>query len=315
MKRGILLFLALCLVSTMSFAGGRRSRSWGSHSFNIHTGSDTNSDACADQLQISSDDFDRHAEAESETTVANQLLHITAAHNGGIHVKQWDRNEIGIKICKAAIAVNDAEAQKLLQQVKLNVSGARVTVEGPDSNDSDGRWSALLMVHVPKNAQLDLDADNGGISFNRVQVNATAHTRNGGISLNRASGRLDVEAQNGGVSVKDCNGDIKVNVQNGGVALKLGDTWTGAGLEANTHNGGLSVEVPKNFHSSLEVTGSRHVGFNCRSSVCTNGQRTWNDDGDRILRIGTGTPVIRTSTINGGVIVRDRGASDDDDTI
>ena len=314
MKRGFLLFLALCLASTMTVAGGRRSH-WGNHSYNIRTSGDVNSDACADHLQISSDDFDRHAEAESETTVANRALHVTAAHNGGIHVKQWDRNEIGIKVCKAVVAPTDAEAQKLLQQVKLNVNGDRVTVEGPDTSDSHGRWSALLMVHVPKNAQLDLDADNGGISFNQVQVNATAHTHNGGISLDRASGKLNVEAQNGGVSVKDCNGDIKVNVQNGGVSLKLGETWTGAGLEANTHNGGLSVEIPKTFRSSLEVSGSRHVGFSCRSEACRNGQRTWDDDGDRILRIGSGSPVIRTSTVNGGVIVRDRGMADDDDTI
>jgi DUF4097 and DUF4098 domain-containing protein YvlB len=148
-----------------------------------------------------------------------------------------------------------------------------------------------------------------------VQVNATAHTRNGGISLDQASGKLDVEAENGGVSVKDCNGDIHVNVRNGGVALKLAETWTGPGLEARTHNGGLAVEVPRNFRSSLEIQGSQHSPIVCKSNVCSAGQRTWDDDGQRILRFGSGNPVIRTSTINGGVVVKNRGVADDDDII
>jgi hypothetical protein len=115
--------------------------------------------------------------------------------------------------------------------------------------------------------------------------------------------------------VTDCNGDIKVNVQNGGVSLKLASTWNGAGLEARTHNGGLSVEVPRDFKSALEVSGSRHSSIVCKGDVCDRGQRTWNNDDDRILRIGAGDPVIRTSTVNGGVVVKNRTNRGDDDTI
>src|SRR5262249_54009401 len=125
-------------------------------------------------------------------------------------------------------------------------------------------------------------------------------------------GKLDMEAENGGVSVTDCNGDIKVNVQNGGLALKLASTWNGPGLEARAHNGGLSVEVPRDFKSTLEVSGSRHSPIVCQDGACDRGQRTWNNDDDRILRIGAGDPVIRTSTLNGGIVVKNRGRGGDD---
>ena len=98
MKRGTLLALALCLATNLAFAAQRHSHR-GGHNFNIRTSGDANSDVCNDHLQVWSDDYDHKASAESETTVPNHLLHITAAHNGGIHVKQWDRNEIGIMVC------------------------------------------------------------------------------------------------------------------------------------------------------------------------------------------------------------------------
>jgi DUF4097 and DUF4098 domain-containing protein YvlB len=314
--RALFTTILFMTASIAIFAGShdRNHRRWGGHNFSVSTSDDSNSDDCTDHLNVWSDDYSGKARAEEEKIVGNQPLKITASRNGGIHVKQWDRNEIGIKVCKAALAENDPAAQQMVNKISLSVQGNTITVNGPETDD--GRWSALLLLRVPKNAQLDLSANNGGISFNRVQLTATAHTHNGGISLNQASGKLDVEAENGGVSVKDCNGDIKVNVQNGGVALKLAETWTGPGLDARTHNGGLSVEVPANFKSSLEVQGSRHTAMLCKGDVCSRGQRTWDDDGERVLRIGSGTPVIRTSTVNGGVVVKNRGASrEDDDSI
>jgi DUF4097 and DUF4098 domain-containing protein YvlB len=306
-------FLSIAVISFagMAFAGEHKNHFYsGGHNFSTST-NNADSDACADHMNIWSDDLSGRATGEEEKVVPKQPLKITGSHNGGIHVKQWDRNEIGIKVCKAAVATTDAEAQNVLKSIALSVSGNEVTVKGPD-NDDDSRWSSIILVRVPSGAQLDLNAYNGGISFRRVNVNATAETVNGGISLDQASGKLNLEAQNGGVSVKDCNGDIKVRVQNGGVSLKLGPTWNGAGLEARTHNGGLSVEVPRDFRSSLEVEGGRHTAMVCKGDVCERGERTWNNDSDRILRIGSGNPVIRTSTVNGGVVIKNRGSADDD---
>jgi hypothetical protein len=305
----ILALTSLLFAAPQHHSGAHYSYS-GHHSFSSN---DPNSDACEDHMNISSDEYRSEARAEEEKVVPKQPLKITASRNGGIHVKQWDRNEIGIKICKVAIARTDADAQRMVNAISVSVQGNDVRVNGPDNQgDEEGNWSSVVLVRVPAGAQLDLSAHNGGISFRKVNVNATAHAVNGGISLNETSGKLDVEAQNGGVTVTDCNGDIKVDVQNGGVALKLASTWKGAGLDARTHNGGLVVEVPRDFKSALEVSGSRHTAILCQDDACSRGQRTWNNDDDRILRIGAGDPIIRTSTVNGGIVVKSRTNRNED---
>jgi hypothetical protein len=94
--------------------------------------------------------------------------------------------------------------------------------------------------------------------------------------------------------------------------IELAEQWTGAGLDASTHNGGLSVKVPQNFKSSLEVASLGHGPVRCKAAACDQGQRTWDDD-RKYFRIGSGTPVVRASTVNGGVSISQRGALDRDD--
>jgi DUF4097 and DUF4098 domain-containing protein YvlB len=317
MRRFLLALLALSLSATLLFAHDPEKRSrrshWGHGSFSINTHNDVNSDVCADHIEIYSEEYPSIARAEESKVLANQPLRVTASRNGGIHVRTWERKDISVKVCKVAAAENDARAQELVNKLKLVATGSHVEVEGPESSDSrDGQWSALVLIYAPAGAQLDLSAHNGGISLNKVNGNVTARTVNGGISLKESTGKMDIEARNGGISVKDCSGDMRVEVQNGGLSIELAEQWTGAGLDASTHNGGLSVKVPQNFKSSLEVASLGHGPVRCRAAACDQGQRLWDDD-RKYFRIGSGTPIVRASTVNGGVSISQRSAADRDD--
>lgn len=292
--------LAFALLSTAFAANGRH---WG-HNVSMNT-TNANSPECQDHIHIYSDDLPAIAHSEEVISLPNRPLTVNAARNGGIHVRNWDKNEIGVKLCRAAAARTQSEAERALSQVHLNHSGNRVTVDGPEtSDDDDTNWSTVVLVFAPKGATLDLSVHNGGISLKQVNANVTGHAVNGGIELNQVSGNVNVEAQNGGISIKDCGGDIKATVQNGGLTIQLGDTWNGVGLDAKTHNGGLVIEVPQNFRSSLEVATSNHSSLTCQSDVCQTGQRTW-DDESRFFRIGS-NPIIHASTVNGGTIIKAR---------
>ena len=301
-------FLALLVISlaAIAFADDRH---WG-HNLNMNT-TNADSDDCQDHIHISSDDLRAVAHSEEVVNLANQPLTVKASHNGGIHVRNWEKAEISVKLCRAAAAKTQNEAELVLGQVHLNNQGNRVTVDGPDqTNDDDAVWSSVLLILAPRGATLDLSVQNGGISLKGVSGNITGHAINGGISLAHTTGTINVEAQNGGVSIKDCGGDIKATVQNGGLSIQLGETWNGAGLDAKAHNGGLVVEIPKNFASSLEVSTGNHSSLTCRSDACENGQRTWDDNG-RIFRIGS-NPIIHASTVNGGTVIKERGRGDGD---
>jgi DUF4097 and DUF4098 domain-containing protein YvlB len=314
MRKLLLCILTLTLIATLSWADGSGRRgNW--RGLNINTHNDVNSDACEDHIDIYDGQHDATARGEEAKILANQPVRVTAAHNGGIHLRTWDKKEISVKLCKVAAADSAKQANRVIEEISLRVNGSDVSVDGPENWSREANWSALLLIYAPAGAKLDLSAHNGGISLYRVDGNIRAETVNGGISLKESKGKLDIAAQNGGISVKDCGGDVRVDVQNGGVSIALADNWVGTGLDAHTQNGGLSVAVPASFKSSLEVESRGYSSLRCRGAICSNATKDW-DDRNKYIRIGSksaNAAVIRASTVNGGVVVTDRNGRDDDD--
>jgi DUF4097 and DUF4098 domain-containing protein YvlB len=251
-----------------------------------------------------SDDYDARVRGEEVRTVPNQPLTITAEHNGGIQVSNWDKPEISLKLCKQVAAEDEAAARQALNEVKLEISGNNVTIRGPEPGAHS--IGTVLLVRAPKGATLDLSVHNGGISVRKFQGTVKAHARNGGIAFTKSTGTLTAEARNGGVSIKDCSGDVNADVQNGGLSISLPERWEGKGLEAHTQNGGLVVAVPKNLDTGVEIAGSEHVSIVCKDDVCNNAQRTWDNEGRKLLRFGSGNALVHATTVNGGVVVEAR---------
>jgi DUF4097 and DUF4098 domain-containing protein YvlB len=301
-KISVLTLVALGAFSVLAAAQDQKH-----HSNMTISSRNPDSDNCQEHMNMYSDEMPAVARSEETVTYPNQPLKVSASRNGGIHVVNWDKQEFSVKICRQVSARNEAKAKQVLEGIRLTGQGNNISVEGPERSDNDEyAWSTVLLIHAPVGSTMDLTAQNGGISLNRVASNVTAHTTNGGISLKETTGKIDVEARNGGISIKDCGGDVKATVQNGGLSIDLAEAWTGAGLEARSHNGGVVVSIPKNFQSSLEVASSGHSSVICQSSACDGGQRTWDDNG-RIFKIGSSSPVIRASTVNGGIVIKDRG--------
>lgn len=301
--------VALLCATTIVSAQDAEKRSKKSHNVNVTTSDAGPSDSCAERLHIYSDDYAETLHAEETRSFPNQPMKVTASRNGGIQVHTWDKPEISVKICKAAAARSTAEAKALLDRIKLSASGNTLTVDGPESVGGwrdDATWSTTILINAPAGATFDLSAHNGGIALKQFSGNATAETVNGGIALVESNGKIEVEARNGGITIKDCGGSIKANVQNGGLHIDLAESWSGEGLEAHTRNGGLMVSVPKNMQSGVEVSMRGHGSVACQADACGQGQRTWDDD-SKTIRFGSGTTLIRASTINGGTVIRERG--------
>jgi len=302
MKKLIVLLMVVPLSVWVSQASDRKDM-YGS---NVTMNDDTSSDDCADHLRINNDDFRSSVRGEESRNVPNQPLTITGEHNGGIHVTTWDQPEFSLKLCKQVGAADESQARNLLADIHLEIGSGQVTVRTPLHGEGDYSLGTVLLVKAPRNATLDLSVHNGGISLNRFSGTASAHAHNGGISIKNSSGKLTAVAQNGGINIKDSSGDINADVQNGGIVLALPERWEGKGLEAHTRNGGLVVAVPKNLQAGVEIVGSSHASIICKGDACSEAQRTWDNDGNRILRIGGSNPQIRATTVNGGVVVEQR---------
>jgi len=301
MKKHLLLGLVLAL--GMSLAQAQR------HRYSVFVGNSddpTAGDDCSKHLRgYGYSDYSSILRDESTITLPNQSLSIKAGHNGGVQVTTWDKPEYSIKLCKLVASETQDQGRKVLDETRLVVEGNNLHVVTPDREGDEFSVNTLLIVNAPKGATLSMSAINGGVSLNKFTGTAAASTVNGGISLRQSTGTLTATAVNGGISIQDCGGQVTANVENGGIHLALAERWEGKGLEAHTHNGGLMVSVPSNFNAGLEVSGSNHVTFACRGDVCDSAQKTW-DDNRRILRIGGPNPLIRATTINGGIVIQDR---------
>jgi hypothetical protein len=304
MKGWIALALGLPLLVWTAGAGGNT----GSRNSTITMNDDSASDDCRDHLRVYNDDFQTTVRDEETRSLPNQPLTITAGHNGGVQVTTWDKPEFALKLCKEVSASDESRGRRVLSDTKLEISSGLVTVRTPASEE-DYSVGTVLLVKAPRDATLDLIAHNGGVSLNHFAGTATAHAQNGGISMKNSSGKLTAVAQNGGVSIKDCGGEISADVMNGGISLALPERWEGKGLEAHTRNGGLVVQVPKNLQAGLEIVGSSHTSIICKDDACGDAQRTWDNDGRKMLRLGGSEPQIRATTVNGGVIIEQRGHS------
>lgn len=289
-----LLVLPFCFMTAMVWASPRHS-----HGLTIVNLSHVSSDNCEDQLQVSSDSTPA-TYAEDTQALPNQPLTVTASENGGIRVSDWNQPNYSIKLCKAAVG---ADASEILKSISLSVTGGNVSVKAP-ARDFGDLWTTSIIIKAPAGAKVDLSVTNGGIALYHTNATTTAHAVNGGIDLEGVHGTVEAEAVNGGISVDNSSGNVTARVENGGLDLKLGKSWEGGKLVASSENGGLSVEVPSNFASPIEVSASQHTSMECSAEICKKAERTW-DDERRYFRLGSGDPVVKASTENGGVEISD----------
>ncbi len=146
---------------------------------------------------------------------------------------------------------------------------------------------------------------NGPISLYDVDGKLTARAHNGPISLKNFSGDAEITAVNGPISLDGSSGSVRIHTENGPISVALeGKTWSGTGLSADAKNGPLTLMVPSGYQSSFVVESTNHAPVSCEASICDNARKTW-DDEHRRIEYGNAPAMIRLSTVNGPVSVRD----------
>ena len=237
------------------------------------------------------------ARAQETVALGNvRSLTVRAPRNGGIYVMGSDSGRYDVTACKAA-AMDTS-----LNQIRVRVNGNELTGDGPD----DSRWVLYFLVRAPRGADLDLDAHNGPISIRNVNGTVAAHAVNGPISARDLDGTVNLETTNGPISISGGSGTAKLNATNGPISVNLrGDSWNGS-LDAHTQNGPMSLRIPSTFRSGVVVESDGHGPVSCRAEACRQAKRTWDDEDNRRIELGSGPTVVHLSTVNGPVSVRER---------
>ncbi|MBV9398903.1 MAG: DUF4097 family beta strand repeat protein [Bryobacterales bacterium] len=235
-----------------------------------------------------------HCEIREQTLAATGRLSVDPGRNGGTTIKGWLENQVLVRARVETWAETDSEAASLAPQIRVDANTGQVTASGPDSQSANGRnntgWSVSYEIFVPQVSDLDLKANNGGITISDVR------------------GRVQFTAKNGGVTLRRVAGDVSGSTLNGGLHVELaGNTWDGRQLEVSTTNGGITLALPDVYSAHLRtetVNGgvrSEHPAVTLQpASIGANGRRNQNID----VNLGSGGALIHVSTINGGITVK-----------
>ena len=227
-----------------------------------------------------SDDRARFCEVREETIPARGgTITVDGGQNGGIEVTGWDRNEIRVRAKIQVQAEDEEEARDLAKEIRIE-TGSVIRAEGPPSRRRAG-WSVSFEVTVPRRSDLSLETHNGGIQIAGVE------------------GRMDFSALNGGIHLSEVGGDVRGSTTNGGLHIELaGDRWSGTGLDVSTTNGGITLALPRDYSARLE-TGTVNGGMDFEFPITIQGSLR-----KRITTtLGSGGPMVRAVTTNGGVRV------------
>ena len=269
-----------------------------SHSQNVTVTADDNGDVTScSQIHVTFDG-EPAVRAEEELPVANLRSLRLVSHRSGIRVMGWDEPRYAVTVCKAGATASD------LAGIHARLSGNEVTMDGAE----DGEWIVQLLVRIPRNATLDVDAHNGPTSFHHANGTIAVRVQNGPLALKDISGTVDVTSANGPVSLAGGSGNVKIAATNGPLSVKLtGARWDGT-LDAQTQNGPVSLKLPPNFGSGVELTMNGHGPLSCKAEACRDIKRSWHDDDNeypRRLTFGTGARNVTVSTHNGPVVVKE----------
>jgi len=235
-------------------------------------------DPCRDRWQ--NDDRYTHCEVREESMAPGPLT-VEAGTNGGIRVVAWDQNSIRVQAVVQASADDESRARELAANVQLLVGGGRVSASGPERDGRRESWSVSYRINVPRRNDLNLRANNGGITIEGVTGQITFETRNGGVRLAELAGTVRGVTRNGGLNV-----------------VLNGRQWEGDGIDVQTTNGGVTVAIPDGYNAQFET---RTVNGGFRSDVPLTLQGELSPRRGISTTLGSGGPLVRVITTNGGV--------------
>jgi hypothetical protein len=299
-RRSLFFLIGFSALLALGFTSARANRHH--HSVNISDGHRRPATDCSD-LRIRFDDQDAVVRSEERTLTKSEaaVLEIHPHSNGGVQVVGWDKDTYSVTACKAAAGSSD-EAERILSQITMSVEKGRISTNGPGD---DEEWTVYLLLRAPKSSSIDVDTTNGPLSFYDVDGKLTARAKNGPISLKNFSGDAEITAVNGPISLDGSSGSVRIHTENGPISVALeGKTWSGAGLSADAKNGPVTLMVPSGYESSFVVESTNYAPVSCKASICENARKTW-DDEHRRIEYGSSPAMIRLSTVNGPVSVRD----------
>lgn len=212
-----------------------------------------------------------------------EKLSVDGHQNGSIVVKGWGRKETFIRAQVRVWSQTKSQEETRIFASKIKVDTSDESIHAvPPSSDNNFLWSVDYEISLPFDSNLSLKTFNGAIQIADVR------------------GQIKFDSLNGAISLSGLAGEVRGQTVNGALNVKLsGERWEGAGLDTQTINGRVFIEVPENYSARLE-TSTKLGGLNVNFPL---------DSGNDIrkelaINFGRGGATVRAVTVNGDVSVK-----------
>ena len=204
------------------------------------------------------------------------LIKVTSAPEGGLSIRGWNKSTARLVICRYAVANTKTHASRVLGSINVSSRNGEIAAYGPQL-DATQAWWVNMTLYVPRRANIDVRASNGGVAMRNLTGRVTAHATTGGISVAESSGKYKISTESGGITLDRVSGLVDANSRDGAIAFKVaGSGWPS--IEATAADGGHILCTLKGCEDALAAGGSRSR-----------------------LRLGDGVPDIRLSSIGGSI--------------
>ncbi|HKV50497.1 MAG TPA: DUF4097 family beta strand repeat-containing protein [Gemmatimonadaceae bacterium] len=205
---------------------------------------------------------------------------VDGGQNGGARVAGWDKDSIDVVARIQTNARSEDDARALAGQISISVSNGTIRASGPQSRGG-ASWSVSFDVLVPHASDLDITAYNGPVAVRSVH------------------GKMELQAENGPLDIDDAGGDVHGRTTNGPLAVHLtGKSWDGRGLDAETTNGPVTMQIPSSYSAHLE-TGTSNGPMRISFPITVEGRLSRHITAD----LGSGGPTVRAVTTNGPLVL------------
>jgi hypothetical protein len=225
---------------------------------------------------------ERHCEIrEYRLALGSAPLRVDAGPNGSIRISAWDRPTVRVVAKVQAQAPSAEEAREIVNDVRVELGDRAVRSSGPRLSGRRS-WAVSFDIVTPARTGAVLSTTNGAVSVEDLVGDLDLETTNGSIHVTAVTGTVRAETTNGEVVIElgrapTLNGDVEAETTNGNIRLVL-PGGVNADLDASTTNGGIEVDFP--------VTVQGRIGRRLSGTL------------------GTGGPLIRLRTTNGGIAIR-----------
>jgi len=231
-----------------------------------------------------------HCEARPyQMSAQGRSLVVDGGQNGAVAVRGWDGSDVRVSARIQVQARTDEQAREIARQVRVRAADGRVSAEGPARSEGTS-WSVSYEIQVPRRMDLEVETHNGPVAVSDVSGRMRLRTQNGPLALSRVGGSVNARATNGPLSV----------------AL-AGDRWQGEGLDAETTNGPVTLNLPERYSAELEVGTTRgpvSMDIPGHEEPRNGGRRGYRSGGRVRTTLGSGGAPVRVVTTNGPVVVR-----------